>query len=405
MAYDFDALANRRGTNSMKWDVPEQELPMWVADMDFETAAEIRDALKKRVEHGIFGYTIVPDAWREAVAGWWERRHGFKMEKDWLVFCTGVVPAISSAVRKLTTVGENVLVQTPVYNIFFNSIRNNGRNVVENRLSYDGVNYRIDWGDLEKKLSDPQTTLMILCNPQNPAGCIWTREELGRIGELCARNHVRVISDEIHCDLTEPGYEYVPFASVTEACAQNSITCIAPTKTFNLAGLQTAAVVVPNAGLRHKMERALNTDEVAEPNAFAIDAAIAAFTQGDEWLDSLRVYLAENRRTAGEFLEKKLPDIRLVPSHGTYLLWLDCRRVIADAAELCRYLRSETGLYLSAGVTYGGNGNQFLRMNIACPKSRVEDGLKRLQKGVEAYISTGNGGIATAYGAGKYRPH
>lgn len=405
MAYDFDALTNRRGTNSMKWDVPEQELPMWVADMDFETAAEIRDALKKRVEHGIYGYTIIPDAWQEAVAGWWERRHGFKMEKDWLVFCTGVVPAVSSAVRKLTTVGENVLVQTPVYNIFFNSIRNNGRNVVENRLSYDGVNYRIDWGDLEKKLSDPQTTLMILCNPQNPAGCIWTREELGRIGELCARNHVRVISDEIHCDLTEPGYEYVPFASVTEACAQNSITCIAPTKTFNLAGLQTAAVVVPNADLRHKMERALNTDEVAEPNAFAIDAAIAAFTQGDEWLDSLRVYLAENRRTVGEFLEKKLPDIRLVPSHGTYLLWLDCSRVIGDAAELCRYLRSETGLYLSAGVTYGGNGNQFLRMNIACPKSRVEDGLKRLQKGVEAYISTGNGGIATAYGAGKYRPH
>lgn len=385
MAYDFDAPISRRGTNSMKWDVPEQELPMWVADMDFETAPEIRDALKKRVEHGIFGYTIVPDAWREAVAGWWERRHGFKMEKDWLVFCTGVVPAISSAVRKLTAVGENVLVQTPVYNIFFNSIRNNGRNVVENRLSYDGVNYRIDWGDLEKKLSDPQTTLMILCNPQNPAGCIWTREELGRIGELCARNHVRVISDEIHCDLTEPGYEYVPFASVSEACAQNSITCIAPTKAFNLAGLQTAAVVVPNADLRHKIERALNTDEVAEPNAFAIDAAIAAFTQGDEWLDSLRVYLAENRRLVGEFLEKELPNLALVPTHATYLLWLDCHRVIGDAVELCRYLRSETGLYLSAGVTYGGNGNQFLRMNIACPKARVEDGLKRLQKGVEAY--------------------
>lgn len=385
MVYDFDALTNRRGTNSMKWDVPEQELPMWVADMDFETAPEIREALKKRAEHGIFGYTTVPDAWCEAIIGWWERRHGFRMEKDWLVFCTGVVPAISSAVRKLTTVGENVLVQTPVYNIFFNSIRNNGRNVLENRLTYDGTNYGIDWEDLERKLSNPQTTLMILCNPQNPAGCIWSREELGRIGELCARNHVRVISDEIHCDLTEPGYEYVPFASVSEACAQNSITCIAPTKTFNLAGLQTAAVVVPNADLRHKIERALNTDEVAEPNAFAIDAAIAAFTQGDEWLDSLRAYLAENRRMVGEFLDKELPNIKLVPSHATYLLWLDCSRVIGDAAELGRYLRSETGLYLSAGVTYGGNGNQFLRMNIACPKSRVEDGLKRLQKGVKAY--------------------
>lgn len=385
MAYHFDAPTNRRGTNSLKWDIPEQELPMWVADMDFETAPGIREALRKRVEHGIFGYTVVPDAWREAVAGWWERRHGFRMEKEWIVFCTGVVPAISSAVRKLTSVGENVLVQTPVYNIFFNCIRNNGRNVIENKLSYDGTDYRIDWEDLEKKLANPQTTLMILCNPQNPAGCIWSKENLGRIGELCARNHVRVISDEIHCDLTEPGYDYIPFASVSEECAQNSITCIAPTKAFNLAGLQTAAVVVPNTDLRHKINRALNTDEVAEPNAFAIDAAIAAFTQGEEWLDNLRAYLAENRRTVREFLDKEIEHIALVPSHATYLLWLDCSRVIGGSSELCRYLRHETGLYLSAGSEYGGNGNQFLRMNIACPNSRLADGLERLKKGVKAY--------------------
>lgn len=384
MPYNFDAVTDRRGTNSMKWDVPEQELPMWVADMDFETAPEIREAIKNRAAHGIFGYTVVPDAWREAVTGWWDRRHGFRMEKDWLVFCTGVVPAISSAVRKLTTVGENVLVQTPVYNIFFNSIRNNGRNVIENRLSYDGTNYHIDWEDLESKLSDPQTTLMLLCNPQNPAGCIWSREELGRIGELCAANHVRVISDEIHCDLTEPGYEYVPFASVSEKNAQNSITCIAPTKAFNLAGLQTAAVIVPNADLRYKTERAFNTDEIAEPNAFAIDAAIAAFTRGDEWLYALRVYLAENRLLVREFLEKEIPEVKLVPSHATYLLWLDCSRITEDAAEFCRYLRSETGIYLSAGITYGGNGKQFLRMNIACPALRIKDGLERLRAGVKA---------------------
>lgn len=387
MPYHFDTMTDRRGTNSMKWEVPEHELPMWVADMDFETAPEIREALRKRVEHGIFGYTVVPDAWREAVAGWWDRRHGFKMEKEWLTFCTGVVPAISSAVRKLTTVGENILVQTPVYNIFFNSIRNNGRNVIENRLTYDGKNYQIDWEDLEKKLSDPQTTMMILCNPQNPAGCIWTREELCRIGELCAENHVRVIADEIHCDLTEPGYDYTPFASVSEVNAQNSITCIAPTKAFNLAGLQTAAVIVPNADLRHKIDKALNTDEVAEPNAFAIDAAIAAFTQGDEWLDALRAYIAENRLTVKEFMEREMENVTLVPSHATYLLWLDCRRVIGDTAGLCRYLRSEAGLYLSAGSTYGGNGNQFLRMNIACPNARIADGLGRLKAGVKAYES------------------
>ena len=385
MSHDFDKLTDRRGSNSLKWDITERELPMWVADMDFETAPEITEALKKRAEHGIFGYTTVPEAWREAVAGWWQRRHNFEMDRDWLVFCTGVVPAVSSAVRKLTTAGEAVLVQPPVYNIFYNSICNNGRRVIENRLLYDGKSYRIDWKDLENKLKDPQTALMILCNPQNPTGSIWSREELGRIGELCAANHVTVISDEIHCDLTEPGYDYIPFASVSEECAQNSITCIAPTKAFNLAGLQTAAVAVPNEYLRHKKERALNNDEVAEPNAFAIDAAIAAFTQGEEWLDDLRNYLAENRRIVRSFLERELPNVSLVQSHATYLLWLDCTRVLGDAAELCRYLRRETGLYLSAGAAYGGHGNQFLRMNIACPASRVEEGLKRLKAGTDAY--------------------
>lgn len=385
MPYDFDRQTDRRQSNSMKWDVTEQELPMWVADMDFETAPEIREALKKRVAHGIFGYTIVPETWRQAVTGWWERRHDFKMEKDWLIFCTGVVPAISSIVRKLTTVGENVLIQTPVYHIFFNSIRNNGRNVIENRLVYDKTGYRIDWEDLEKKLKNPQTTMMILCNPHNPIGTIWTREELGRIGELCAANHVTVISDEIHCDLTEPGYEYIPFASVSEVCARNSITCIAPTKAFNLAGLQTAAVVVPDDALRHKVDRGLNTDEVAEPNAFAMDAAVAAYTRGDGWLDALREYLAENRQLVRTYLERELPDISLVSAHATYLLWLDCSRIIGDAGELCRYLRSETGLYLSAGAVYGGHGNQFLRMNIATQRARVEDGLSRLKHGVEAY--------------------
>ena len=385
MTYDFDKLTDRWGTNSLKWDVAENELPMWVADMDFETAPEITEALKKRAAHGIFGYTVVPDAWKEAVSGWWERRHGFKMEQDWLIFCTGVVPAISSAVRKLTTVGENVLVQTPVYNIFFNSIRSNGRNIVENRLRYRDGAYEIDWEDLENKLKDAQTTLMILCNPHNPTGSIWTREELARIGELCADNHVLVLSDEIHCDLTEPGYEYTPFASVSEVCAQNSVTCIAPTKAFNLAGLQTAAVAVPNEAVRHKMDRALNTDEVAEPNAFAIDAAIAAFTKGDAWLDELREYLAGNRKLAQDFLEQELPNVRLVPSHATYLLWLDCSHVIGDALELSRFLRKETGLYLSAGLSYGEAGRQFLRMNIACPGERLSEGLKRLRDGVKAY--------------------
>ena len=385
MPYDFDKPVNRRDTHSMKWDVKEHELPMWVADMDFQTAPEIQAAIQERAAHGVFGYSVVPEEWYQAYMGWWERRHGFSMEKEWLVFCTGVVPAISSMVRKLTTPGENVLVQTPVYNIFFNSIVNNGRNIVESPLRYDESAYQMDFEDLERKLSNPQTTLMILCNPHNPVGKIWSREELGQVGELCRKYHVTVISDEIHCDLTSPGKEYIPFASVSENCRNHSITCIAPTKAFNLAGLQTAAVVVPNPNLRHKVWRGLNTDEVAEPNSFAVEAAVAAFTKGDAWLDALRAYIQENKNHVENFLKKEVPQIRPVPSEATYLLWLDCRKMQGCATEFTQYLREHTGLYLSEGRQYGESGKFFIRMNIACPRSWLEDGIKRLVDGILSY--------------------
>ena len=385
MPYNFNEPVNRRNTHSLKWDVKEQELPMWVADMDFQTAPEIQEAIRERAAHGVFGYSIVPEEWYQAYMGWWEKRHHFSMEKEWLVFCTGVVPAISSMVRKLTTAGENVLVQTPVYNIFFNSIVNNGRNIVESPLRYDGNTYQMDFEDLERKLSDPQTTLMILCNPHNPVGRIWSREELEQVGGLCRKYHVTVISDEIHCDLTSPGQEYIPFASVSENCKNTSITCMAPTKAFNLAGLQTAAVAVPNPNLRHKVWRGLNTDEVAEPNSFAVEAAVAAFTKGEAWLDSLREYIQENKNFVENFLKKEDLHIRLVPSQATYLLWLDCREMHGCAAEFTQYLRKHTGLYLSEGQQYGENGSSFIRMNIACSRSRLEDGLKRLAEGARSY--------------------
>lgn len=385
--YDFDKITERRGVGSLKWDVPEGELPMWVADMDFETAPEVTEALKARAAHAIFGYSVVTDDWYDAYIRWWKRRHNLVMEKEWLIFCTGVVPAISSAVRKLTTVGENVLVQTPVYNIFFNSIRNNGRNILESPLVYDGRQYSIDFADLEDKLSDPQTTLMLLCNPHNPVGKIWDRETLARIGELCAKHHVLVLSDEIHCDLTDPGYEYVPFASVSEVCRNNSITCVAPTKTFNLAGLQTAAVVVPDPVIRHKLNRGLNTDEVAEPNAFAVGAAVAAFEKGEDWLEELRKYLYENKQCVRRFVEEHLPMIKVVPSDATYLLWLDCSEITEDAGKLCSFIRQDSGLYLTEGEEYGSCGRQFLRMNTACPRIRLMDGLNRLKKSVETYGS------------------
>lgn len=385
MLYDFDKPVNRRNTHSMKWEVAEQELPMWVADMDFKTAPEIQEAIMERAAHGVFGYSVVPKEWYQAYTGWWKRRHSFSMEKGWLVFCTGVVPAISSMVRKLTTAGENVLVQTPVYNIFFHSIVNNGRNIVESPLRYDGNAYQMDFEDLERKLSDPQTTLMILCNPHNPVGRIWSREELMQVGKLCRKYHVTVISDEIHCDLTNPGQGYIPFASVSADCRKHSITCIAPTKAFNLAGIQTAAVCVPDSNLRHKVWRGLNTDEVAEPNSFAVEAAIAAFTKGETWLNALRNYIQENRRFAEDLLQKEAPHIKPVSSQATYLMWLDCKKMQGCATEFTQYLRKHAGLYLSEGRQYGEGGSSFIRMNIACPRSQLEEGLKRFVEGSRDY--------------------
>lgn len=390
MPYDFERIVNRRGTASLKWDVEEQELPMWVADMDFQTAPEIMAAIREWADHGIFGYTVVPDAWYKAIQDWWKKRHGFLIEKEWLLFSTGVVPAISSIVRKMTTAGENIVIQTPVYNVFFNSIRNNGRNVLESRLRWDNGQYRIDFEDLEEKFKNPQTTMMILCNPHNPIGKIWDRETLERVGELAYKHHVLVLSDEIHCDLTDPGHEYIPFASVSEMCRKNSITCIAPTKTFNLAGLQTAAVAVPDENLRHKVNRGLNTDEVAEPNVFAITAAVAAFTKGEAWLEELRSYLKANKDYVREYLALEIPEITAVPSDATYLLWLDCRKLIGDSTMLCRFIRSDSGLYLSDGKDYG-NGQSHLRMNVACPREQLREGLARLKKSVAAYGAWASG--------------
>ena len=378
MKYDFDQVPDRRGSGSLKWDVGTGELPMWVADMDFPTCPAVREALAARVAHGVFGYTDVTEEWRRAVCGWFSRRHGLEPDPDWLIFATGVVPILSSVVRKLTTPNENVLLMTPVYNIFYNSIINNGRRPLEVPLVYADGAYRMDFAALEAGLADPQTTLMILCNPHNPVGKIWDRETLERIGVLAARHHVVVVSDEIHCDLTDPGRAYVPFASVSETCRENCVVCFAPTKTFNLAGIQTAGAMVPNPFLRHKVWRALNTDEVAEPNVFAMPAAVAAYTEGDEWLDALRAYLFENKQTVRRFLSERLPAVRLVPGEATYLLWLDCAAYTDDSARLAAEIRAKTGLYLSDGVQYGKGGETFLRMNIACPRARVLEGLERL---------------------------
>ena len=382
MVYDFDAVTNRSGTNAYKWEIGAGELPMWVADMDFPTAPAVREAIERRAAHGVFGYSVIPPAWNSAIVAWWQQRHAVIFSPESVIFCAGVVPAISSMIRKLTTPAEKVLVQTPVYNIFFNSICNNGRFPVENPLQRAADGYEIDWTDLEQKLSDPQVTLMLLCNPQNPGGIIWGREDLSRIGALCARYHVTVISDEIHCDLTDPGYDYVPFASASDTCRAISITCVAPSKAFNIAGLQGAAVIAADEALRHKVWRGLNTDECAEPNAFAIQAAIAAFTVGGEWLDALRMYIAANKAMVRVYLQQELPELTMVDGHATYLCWLDCRQISRDDLQLAADIRQKTGLFLSNGSQYGAAGAGYLRMNVACPRYMVEDGLDRLRRAV-----------------------
>ena len=384
--YDFDRLTDRSDTLSYKWDVKPGELPMWVADMDFEVAPPIKNAIIKRAEHGIFGYTMTPDEYFLAVSKYWERRHGYRIPTEHMVYSNGVVAAISSIVRKLTTPAENVLIQAPVYNIFYNSIINNGRNVLSSDLVYDGHGYSIDFEDLEEKLARPQTSLMILCNPHNPVGRIWTREELAKIGALCHKHGVTVLSDEIHCDITAPGGEgYVPFASVNEECRHISVSAVASSKTFNIAGLQSACLFAEDPVLRHKVWRGVNTDEVGEPNAFSMQANIVAFTECDCWVDEMLEYVFENKRIACDFINNEINGMKAAFSEATYLLWIDICGVASDSVDFCDKLREFTGLYLSDGAEYGEAGRSFVRMNLATQRARVLDGLERLKKGAKMY--------------------
>lgn len=389
--YDFDTVIERRQTDSIKWNLKDTELPMWVADMDFPAAPEIVQAFAQRLQHPVFGYSKLPVEWYDAYLGWWERRHHFSMTRRALTFCTGVVPAISSMIRQLTVPGDQIIMLTPIYNHFYHCIRENGRQVLEVEMDFDGDAYRIDPDRLETALSQPTARLMILCNPQNPTGTIWQRNELQMIGELCDRHHVTVIADEIHCDIISPGKEYIPFASVSEICSRNSITCIAPTKAFNLAGLQSAALYIPDPHLRGLVKAGIQRDELAMPNSFSTTAAVAAFTKGEAWLDELNAYLLQNKLIVRDYLRKEIPEVRLVWGDATYLLWLDLRTLHRESREIVSVIRSHTGLYLMPGSDYGKGGSRFLRMNIACPRSLLLDGLERLKTGVGVLISDSGG--------------
>jgi len=379
MKYDFDKLISRRGTNSYKWDSAKSEdvLPMWVADMDFHTAPAIVDALRSRVEHGIFGYTRVPDSYYEAVTDWFSRRHGWKIDREWMIYTSGVVPAVSAVIKALTTPGDKVLVQTPVYNCFFSSIRNNGCEIVSSPLLKTDDTYRMDFDDLERKAADEKVKVMLLCNPHNPVGRVWTREELTRVGEICLRYGVTVVSDEIHGELVFPGHVYLPFASLSDEFLRHSVTCISPSKAFNIAGLQIANIVCANEVMRRMIDKAININEVCDVNPFGVIATIAAYNDGEEWLNQLLDYLYGNYSCMQDFCREHLPDFPITRLEGTYLVWMDCRALGITSEVLEQRLIDDAGLWLNAGTMYGEEGEGFVRWNVACPQARLMDGLRR----------------------------
>lgn len=378
MKYDFDKTIDRRATNSYKWDsATEGVLPMWVADMDFRTAPAIIDALQKRVAHGIFGYTRVPDAYYDAVTSWFSRRHGWDIDREWIIYTSGVVPAVSAVIKALTVPGDKVIVQTPVYNCFFSSIRNNGCEIVSNPLRRTADTYEMDFAALERCAADPRAKVMLLCNPHNPAGRVWTPDELTRLGNICLRNGVTVVSDEIHCELVYQGVKYTPFASLSDAFLHRSVTCVSPSKAFNIAGLQIANIVAFDNDMRSRIDKAININEVCDVNPFGVAATIAAYNEGEEWLNQLVDYLHGNYEAMAEFCRRELPEFPITRLEGTYLVWMDCSSLGMPSDALEHALLDDARLWLNAGTMYGAEGEGYMRWNIACPRSVMLDGLNR----------------------------
>ena len=387
MKYNFDEIIPRRNTNSVKWDEAAQDdiIPLWVADMDFRVLPQITEALRQRVDHGVFGYTHVPDSYYESVIRWFEDRHGLQgVKPSDIIYTSGVVPAISAIVRGLTLPGDKVLVQTPVYNCFFSSIRNQGCMVEENHLVYKNNTYVVDWDDFERKCADSRVRIFLLCNPHNPAGRVWKKEELQRMGEICQKHDVFVISDEIHCELVMPGNEYTPFASLSDDFLKNSATCVAPTKAFNIAGLQIANIIVKDRNKRERIDRAINIHEVCDVNPFGVIATEAAYTEeGAEWLRQLNTYLFANYQFLCDFFSKHFPSLEVVKLEGTYLVWVDCSSLGKSSTEIVNNLYRH-GVWMNDGVMYGENQRAFIRINIACPRKILEEGLLRMEKALRS---------------------
>ena len=384
--YDFDTIIPRRGTSAVKWDArPPFEadtdgmIPLWVADMDFKAAPFIMDALRKRLEHGVFGYVTVPDSYYEAVRRWFSRRHGWNLEKEWILYTTGVVPALSVVVKALSKPGEKVIIQSPVYNCFFSSVRNSGSEILDVPLIYHDGTYSFDFEGLERACADPKATLMLLCNPHNPAGRVWTREELARVGEIARRHGVAVVSDEIHCEIVMPGYHYTPFGSVSPEDQANCVTLCSPSKSFNIAGLHIANIVTPNAEWRRLIDRVINVYELCDVNPFGVVALEAAYSEeGDGWLEELNQYIYDNYL----LLKEKLSDYHVCKLEGTYLPWVDVSSLGVPSEKIEETLLRDYKVWVNAGTMYGTEG--FIRINLATPRSLLAEGLDRVVRGLAA---------------------
>ncbi len=382
MKYDFDKIVPRRHSGSYKWDsIPEDALPLWVADMDFEVAPAIKKALADRVAHGVFGYTQIDDSYYEAALSWYQRRHQWSIDRRWMLYTSGVVPAISCSIKALTLPGENVLVQTPVYNCFFSSIRNQGCQIVENRLVRKDDSYVIDWEDFERKCADEKTTVFLLCDPHNPGGRVWTKDELAKMGAICAKHHVFVISDEIHCELVMPGYKFTPFAAVNDVNLRNSVTLSSPSKSFNTAGLQIANIICKDDEIRRRIDRVINIFEVCDVNPFGPVALKAAYNESEEWLDELNEYIWGNYQLLKETFAQQLPSLKVTRLEGTYLAWVDISSLGMTSDAVTEKLLHEGHVFVSNGTLYGKEaGEGFIRINLACPRAVLKEGLSRIVK-------------------------
>ncbi|MCR5346555.1 MAG: pyridoxal phosphate-dependent aminotransferase [Fretibacterium sp.] len=396
MAYDFDRIIDRRGTDSCKWDsdprtiegadypLEDGLLPMWIADMDFEVAPEIKEALVHRAEHGVYGYTLVPDSCYEAIISWMERRHGWRVKKDWMRFVPGAVMAGHMVIQAFCHPGDKVIIQTPVYYPFYRMIFNNGARISRCPLTLKGDRYEIDFEEFERCAADPRASFFILCSPHNPVGRVWTREELTRLGEICRRNHVHVLSDELHCDIIMPGHKHIPFASVNEENSAGSITAIAPSKTFNLAGLQATVIITPDPELRRRLDNVLESNSVSRPNLFAITAMEAAYSRCEKWVDEMNAYVSGNYEYLKKAMAQRLPKVRVMPLEGTYLAWLDFRAMEPDGKKLQQRMLTKAKIWLDEGWLFGPEGSGFERVVLACPRRYVEDAVDRFAEAFAA---------------------